>query len=527
MGDPGLMTPRLQKLADGELVKGVAVTPNTKQGARHGEKRLYKFAGAGSSRFVGCHHNSLPNLLRALDERVYHTMQGGALARTIQPKRNITGALSGFRIQLMDHLPTLPPLTDQEFLDRYEGGKRRCYELAMESLYVRPVEAADARMGSFVKFEKGLKTEGCPRLINPRRPRYNCELGKLIAHCEKPLFKAIGQVFGGVTVFKGMDALEQGQAFKDAWDQFDEPVAVGLDASRFDQHVSEPLLEWEHGVWPRMVPGHCRKKLNWLLRLQRRNHGIAVFNEGVVKFLIKGCRMSGDMNTSSGNCLIMCAMVFAFMSELQSQEGVGRYRLANNGDDCVVILEKKDLAAFSARVSSWFTDMGFTMKVEEPVSELEEIEFCQMHPVWTARGWCMVRDPRVAIPKDLHSTCDLRHEKVGRRWMGAVRAGGLALTAGCPVWPSFYRMYPAYNFAVGDSQVLRTLTESGFWRIKGKLQWADLEVGPEHRFSFWAAFGIHPEEQMDMERRFATSELSWSQPTERMLGEEVTLLDVV
>lgn len=519
------MTERLEKMAAGDLVKGVIVTPCNWLGLRNGEKRLYKFAGAGCSRWVGCYNNTLTNLLRALDERVYHTMQSGNLRPTIQPTQNVRQAMSGFRRELLCVLPILPPLTDRQFLDRYEGGKRRVYELAMESLYVRPVEASDAKMSSFVKFEKGLKEGACPRLINPRSPRYNCEIGKLIAHCEKPLFKAIDEVFGGPTVFKGMDALQQGQAFKDAWDLFDDPVAVGLDASRFDQHVSRELLEWEHSVWPRMVPQPYRAKLAWLLRLQKRNLGSAAFADGRVKFKINGCRMSGDMNTSSGNCLIMCAMVYSYIHSLTPK--ITRSRLANNGDDCVVILERKDLATFTNSLDAWFTTMGFTMKVEAPVDELEKVEFCQMHPVWTARGWCMIRDPRTAMPKDVHSTCDLRAEKVARRWLGAVRDGGLALTAGCPVWPSFYRCFPAYDYMKGSAQVLHTLTTSGFWRTRGKMEYQDLEVKPEHRYSFWVAFGILPDEQISMEERFESVRLRWSQPTSSVIGEEVNLLDVL
>jgi hypothetical protein len=40
-----------------------------------------------------------------------------------------------------------------------------------------------------------------------------------------------------------------------------------------------------------------------------------------------------------------------------------KWRLANNGDDCVLIIERKDLPLISDLVS-WFDAMGYTMESE-------------------------------------------------------------------------------------------------------------------------------------------------------------------
>jgi hypothetical protein len=50
--------------------------------------------------------------------------------------------------------------------------------------------------------------------------------------------------------------------------------------------------------------------------------------------------------------------------------------LANNGDDCVIIIEKRHLKKLDD-LPSWFLTMGFRMEVEKPVYEFEQIEFCQ------------------------------------------------------------------------------------------------------------------------------------------------------
>ncbi len=52
-----------------------------------------------------------------------------------------------------------------------------------------------------------------------------------------------------------------------------------------------------------------------------------------------------------------------------------KYRFANNGDDCVVIVEKEDLGKLGD-LQIWFLQMGFTMKMEKPVEIFEKIEFC-------------------------------------------------------------------------------------------------------------------------------------------------------
>jgi hypothetical protein len=94
-------------------------------------------------------------------------------------------------------------------------------------------------------------------------------------------------------------------------------------------------------------------------------------NTHFLHYEVEGARMSGDMNTSSGNCMIMVSLVFAYLSEKRI-----KWRLANNGDDCVIVIEQKHLGKLED-LPKWFLKMGFRMEVEEPVYEFERIEFCQ------------------------------------------------------------------------------------------------------------------------------------------------------
>jgi hypothetical protein len=90
-----------------------------------------------------------------------------------------------------------------------------------------------------------------------------------------------------------------------------------------------------------------------------------------VKYSVKGTRASGDMNTSSGNCFTMVLLVYSYMQTL----GI-KWRLANNGDDCVLIVEKRDKHRLSG-LQKWFSEMGFTMESEGQQTVFERVVFCQ------------------------------------------------------------------------------------------------------------------------------------------------------
>jgi hypothetical protein len=148
---------------------------------------------------------------------------------------------------------------------------------------------------------------------------------------EKRLFSGFETVFGYSVILKGMNAHATAEQLRSNWDSFTQPVAVGLDASRFDQHVSHAALCWEHSVYNGVFRS---SELRRLLRWQLVNHGVARTEGQRIDYTTNGCRMSGDINTSLGNCLIMSSIVLAYCET----RGITA-RLSNNGDDCVLILE--------------------------------------------------------------------------------------------------------------------------------------------------------------------------------------------
>jgi hypothetical protein len=107
------------------------------------------------------------------------------------------------------------------------------------------VQRQDSFLQAFVKAEAvnfTAKPDPAPRIIQPRNPRYNALVGRFIRPLEHRVYIAIGKLFGGPTVMKGYNAVGTASCLRDMWLEFTNPVALSLDASRFDQHVSREAL---------------------------------------------------------------------------------------------------------------------------------------------------------------------------------------------------------------------------------------------------------------------------------------------
>lgn len=340
------------------------------------------------------------------------------------------------------------------------------------------------------KFNNSVKKHHVPRAIQPRSPRYLVESGRYIKPIEKKIYKTINIMFDSVTIFKGLNAETRGHHISSHWNSFIDPVAVGLDAKRFDQHVSPAMLEWEHSIYKLFYPGdkHFAKIMKW----QVKNTGVARCAEGKARYTVDGCRMSGDMNTALGNCLIMSSMVYAYARKC----GI-RIKLANDGDDCVVFMERKDLNVFSDNLHNFFSSLGFSMTVEDPVYILEDIEFCQSHPIFDGEKYIMVRDPRRAISKDCVAIKPLDNDKIMKMWCSAVGQGGMSLTGGIPVWQDFYARLVSI---IDGAKPLDDITLNTGMKLMAKGMYRNYkEVDPKTRLSFYLAFKVSPQEQLARE----------------------------
>lgn len=452
--------------------------------------------------------NDIQTLERAVLERVFFVKVNGAF---VPPPRPAPGhfsvVLQNTRNILVNYLPTTTPLNYQQFVDTFRGRKRVVYENARLSLLRHSLTRRDAQLKVFVKYEKvdfTRKIDPVPRVVSPRDPRYNVELGRFLRPIEEKIFRSLGRLFGMKTVMKGLDALQTGRCMYEKWHRFRNPVAVGLDASRFDQHVSLQALAWEHSVYLECFPVRYRRHLKRVLDMQLVNVCKGYCADGDLRYTVNGCRMSGDMNTSLGACLIVCCMLHAYANHV----GVV-VQVANNGDDVVVFMESADLLRFQNGLYAWFLAMGFDMKVEPPCYTLEEIEFCQSKPVWVGPAhsdYIMVRHPVYAIAKDTLCLNNYNTPKMISGWMHAVGEGGMSLAGGIPIFQEFYAMYLRYGRPWSGCGSVQS------WGVRaaiGDLHRKFTPVHPRTRASFYWAYGIMPDEQRCIERYYASRRLGF------------------
>lgn len=475
----------------------------------------YRLESLSGRVVYGVHSSTMKNVLRGLRERVFAVEKDGRLARPPQPSPGAFQRLRWFGNEVAGGI-SQEPLEAQAFAELYTGKRKTIYANAARSLELTDVCKDDAALKTFVKCEKinfSAKVDPAPRVIQPRDPRYNVEVGRVLKPLEGRLLKRVGKVMRkcggavGPVVAKGLNAGELGRLAHTKWSRFSKPVAIGCDASRFDQHVSADALRWEHGVYLQATSPSYRAKLGRLLQWQIANKGRAFADDGLVKYSVTGCRMSGDMNTGLGNCLIMCGLVATYMRE----NGCRRYDVLNNGDDCVIMVEEEDLE-MALGFGPWAIQFGFTMVMEKPVYVLEQIEFCQMHPVLGSDGYRMVRNHQTVFSKDSTTTQNLSEPGTYKAYCGAVGQCGLALAWDIPCQGAFYSKLAS----VGTQTNLKLGGGIGWWSKKMEPR---VYVAPsaETRFSYWLAFNVDPTEQVIVEELFRNSDLAWERPVDKVL----------
>jgi len=450
------------------------------------------------------HNDSLVNLCRGVVERVLYTSVNGELQDVIKPNANVFDRLSSLRNRVLKCTPSTTVVPKEEYPLLYNGRKRAIYERAVESLSMKACQRSDAFCATFVKAEKinfSAKGDPAPRVIQPRSPRYNVEVGRYLKCFEKAMFRGFERYAGYPVILKGLNAQGVASTLRESWDNFKHPIAVGLDASRFDQHVSVDALKFEHEFYNRKFNSpELAEYLSW--QLKNRGYGRAA--DGTVNYTVSGCRMSGDINTGLGNCIIMCSIVLGYFEE----HGVTA-RLANNGDDCVVIIEKSETWRL-AKLDQWFTEFGFKLTREPEVDVFERIQFCQTQPVLCGNGWRMVRDPFTASSKDCVSLLSWDNKLEFNRWRYAIGTCGLELTTGVPFWEKFYRnIWAPYE----SSYAMESVYQQGMgYMARGVMACA---VTQQSRYSFYLAFGLTPDEQVALEDEMPTVEY---RPLEPMIN---------
>lgn len=445
-------------------------------------------------------------LEQAILERCFFISVNGVFQRPPQPVQGVylEEGLMEFRRKVVEYVSPLATVgTLLQTALMYHGAKRVRYLEAYRSLGVEPLSRLDRKLLVFSKFEKA-DVGKAARVINPPSARYGLSLGKWLKPNEHLFFDGINQVWGGrteATVMKGMDVYRTASVFRQKWDLFKHPVGVGLDATKLDACVSVPCLKYEHGFYTNTFQDNI---LAELLAWQLTSNSVGYVQDGRVNASFPGTRCSGDINTSQGNCLIVCALTYSFCVNFLNVFA----ELANNGDDCMLIVEREDLARLVKELPRWFLKRGFIMKVELPVSEFEQIEFCQSHPVWDGVCYRMVRNPVTCLQKDPMCLKPLSTSRALSKWRGAVGRGGLSLTSGIPVLQSFYSCLLKGTQRCTNRYFQNVVCSYSMRERGASLDTKRSIVTEEARASFSIAFGILPSEQVALEQYYDCHDLT-------------------
>lgn len=439
-------------------------------------------------------NNSIENLREGVLQRVLYHKENGVM---VPPRPPVTGLIvkkmQKFTAALKEVLPSTSRISYKQVLKAYTGRKLNRYIDAMNSLLLCSVRMKDSFVKAFLKLEKS-KPDFVPRVVSPRNPRYNLELLTYLQRLEKIVFESINRIFGSVTVFKGLNSSEAGIIIHQKWQKFRKPIALGFDAVRFDQHVSTEMLQWEHSIYESCFSGSDKNALRKLLKRQLRNRVYGRAHNGTLKYKIDGTRMSGDVNTSLGNCLIMCGMVYSFCKKNK----IGKFELCNNGDDCVLIIEGEDLGKM-LKFDKYCNTMGFIMVMEKPVHILEKIQFCQCNPVRVNETYRMIRNPIKSCSKDNISLIPRKTNRARRDWLHCVGSSGMSMSGGVPIFQEFYSAM--LRSTVGAKIV--GIIENGLWWMSRRMNDTYTEVDHDTRISFWQAFGIDSARQIQIETFYA------------------------
>jgi len=490
------------------------------------------------------HNNSIVNILRALVERVYNVevvMADGSKGLRAPPmtnRRTFFSRMSAFRNELLANIAPVSRMSHREFVETSPAHKRKVYEYAHADYLKRGMSPRAAWVTSFVKAEKVAvkadKPDPAPRIIQPRGVVFNLIFGSFIRPAEKQIYKAIDRVYGRPTVICGQNAQETASMLHDAWTEITDPVALSLDLSRMDQHVSVPALNWEHSIYRRIYKHDtCYDTLEWCLQRTVKNIGRAyVANEHGSRYTIKysknGSRMSGDMNTSLGNKVIMCGLLYSYYVTYCGLKPRVDINVVDNGDDCVVIISRTAYALLLRRtrcskrletlaltdpdnwqsvylatrevevepslqdVTTWFLTMGFTLKVEGFTDKFQHIDFCQTRPCFIDGRWIMVRGLK-ALSKDCYC---LKHKDYLQRWLSQVRTGGLNTYGSTPIYSAFYGSFPE-----GKDTGRNLLVDSGLYYLSRGMT-SGMTVTDSNRLSFFETFGVTEREQVAIERYY-------------------------
>nr|QUS52792.1 hypothetical protein 2 [Mute swan feces associated tombus-like virus 5] len=431
-------------------------------------------------RKVYVHNNCRCNELVALRNRV--------LFSCIMPDRLAMQQCKTIARLIADWIPK-EPLMEGEWIDNYVGRKRNKYRDAQLSLATNPINRADSYVAAFIKAEKIFELKD-PRLIQARSARYNYCLGNYLKPIEHHLYnlKGTGRLKEwlpcGRLIAKGCNMQRRALLIKKKMERFSRPLVISLDASRFDAHVTG-MLRVEHLIYNRYW--RC-PQLQRLLDWQYHNRGRTSTG---VRYRLKGSRMSGDMNTALGNCLISIIMAANIMRRLRMKPT--RWDMLCDGDDVLIFINEDD-AGIIQQLPELYALHGFQIKVENVTNSYHKVLFCQGHPIDTPLGPRMIALPERVLSRSLVGVRHWAEAGYVPKYLALIGYCELALNMGVPILQEFACLTLNWGSVLPrrlqpTGRLIKAMREERAHPI------FPMEITSDARASFYEATGIDAIEQ--------------------------------
>nr|BDU47024.1 RNA-dependent RNA polymerase [Spodoptera litura male-killing virus] len=289
-------------------------------------------------------------------------------------------AIAGLYVHLRKFVCHPHSWTREQYVDSFKDnpGKHRAYGIVLDKLkaYGKPVSMVTA----FTKLEKLTTTKyKAPRLIQARHASFNIEYGKFIKPLEQFLTKYHHRRhnFG-----------------KGSYDEIARRVAklsrkftyyTEADHSTFDAHVTVEMLRLSHTFYM-----SCYKHNKDLIQLARQTIYNRCKTRDNDRYCVRGTRMSGDVDTSLGNCLINYALLKNLLVVLRINGDV-----IVNGDDSIIFSDQP-LPIEMCRLFLRKYNMETVFKPS--VTNIHQVEFCKLKYIINADGnSTMMMDPNRLI----------------------------------------------------------------------------------------------------------------------------------
>nr|QKK82930.1 RNA-dependent RNA polymerase [Paradise bay virus] len=383
-----------------------------------------------------------------------------------------------------------------EWISRYPKRKRQRYERAQADLGIRPLGRRDRTVHAFLKAEKVDESGKDPRMIQSRSPRFNLIFGDYTRALESVLYRLTHSrcrrlPVGGRLIAKGLNQRDRAREILRKWDLFG--CAVSLDLSRFDAHVSKELLLVGHVFY--LTAFRNDKLLRQVLSYQLENKCYSQsWNYNSV-----GGRMSGDMDTALGNCLLALLITVASMEALGFRPD--DWSCFVDGDDILLFASKPPIHGLVEQ----FKRFGQELKVEGVARTIHEVQHCWGRPVRTSLGWTMAGSMRRVVSRTLVGCRHWHDRSFWPKYLGLLGYCELALSQGVPVLQEYALMLlrwsggqlPRKPEAIAEERWHKASLQV----IAGRLP-APVPVTAVARAHYALAWGVEPDEQRFWESLF-------------------------